>query len=206
MIKDLTIQFFVHPNRFVQSFLGKYSRLKEEKRQKFTEDFEIASLLRDSKGVKKNYRKLNGQHIPISIRVKYLEQLKYEKNKEELLLKYAELKSKYQGNLEVLLPYLKLVCELKEWDIAERLGQEILRINPSHPDGLEGLRQFNIARKDWVACIKQEKELLKKFSGSFQTNDLPKEHEFHLQEALRQDPNCLKNWSFSYLPSKKGWI
>ena len=29
------------------------------------------------------------------------------------------------------------------------------------------------------------------------------EHEEHLQKALRQDPKCLKNWSFRYLPQKR---
>ena len=28
-------------------------------------------------------------------------------------------------------------------------------------------------------------------------------HEEHIQKALRQDPKCLKNWSFRYLPQKR---
>jgi hypothetical protein len=64
---------------------------------------------------------------------------------------------------------LKLACEVSEWDLAERLSHEILRITPDHPDALEGLRQFYITRQDWVGCIGQERELLKKFSGSLIT-------------------------------------
>jgi hypothetical protein len=135
--------------------------------------------------------------------MQYLEQLRYENSAEELLLKYADLRAKYQGNLQVLLPYLKLSVELSEWDLVERLSHEILRITPGHPDALEGLRQFHIARQDWVACIEQERDLLKKYSGSLMTKDLAQEHEEHLQKALRQDPKSLKNWSFRYLPQKR---
>jgi len=83
------------------------------------------------------------------------------------------------------------------------LSHEILRITPGHPDALEGLRQFYIARQDWVACIEQERDLLKKYSGSLMTKDLELEHEEHLQKALRQDPKSLKNWSFRYLSQKR---
>ena len=196
-------QFISHPNRFVQSFLGKFSQYREEKKHQLTQNFEKASLLRDSKNVRKNFNKLNNRQIPLSIRVKYLEQLRYEKNASEILIKFSELSSKFQGDLEVLLPYLKLACEVREWDIAERLSREILRENPQHPDALEGLRQCHIAREDWVSCIEQERVLLIKYGGSLFTEDLANQHENHLQKAIFQDPHCLKNSSFSYLPKKR---
>ena len=46
-------QFISHPQRFVQSFLGKFSRYKDNKKQKITQNFEEASLLRDPKQVRK---------------------------------------------------------------------------------------------------------------------------------------------------------
>jgi len=196
-------QFISHPQRFVQSFLGKFSQYRDNKKLQLTQNFENAFLLRDPKQVRKNFNKLDNDKTPLSIRMQYLEQLRYENSAEELLLKYADLRAKYQGNLQVLLPYLKLSVELCEWDLVERLSHEILRITPGHPDALEGLRQFHIARQDWVACIEQERDLLKKYSGSLMTKDLAQEHEEHLQKALRQDPKCLKNWSFRYLPQKR---
>ena len=196
-------QFISHPQRFVQSFLGKYSQYKDNKKLQLTQKFEKASLMRDPKQVRKNFSKLDNDKTPLSIRMQYLEQLRYENSAEELLVKYADLRTKYQGNLQVLLPYLKLSFEISEWDLVERLSHEILRITPGHPDALEGLRQFHIARQDWVACIEQERDLLKKYSGSLMTKDLALEHEEHLQKALRQDPNCLKSWSFRYLPQKR---
>lgn len=196
-------QFISHPQRFVQSFLGKYSQYKDNKKLQLTQKFEKASLMRDPKQVRKNFSKLDNDKTPLSIRMQYLEQLRYENSAEELLVKYADLRAKYQGNLQVLLPYLKLSCEVSEWDLVERLSHEILRITPGHPDALEGLRQFHIARQNWVACIEQERDLLKKYSGSLMTKDLALEHEEHLQKALRQDPKCLKSWSFRYLPQKR---
>jgi hypothetical protein len=196
-------QFISHPQRFVQSFLGKFSQYRDNKKLQLTQNFENAFLLRDPKQVRKNFNKLDNDKTPLSIRMQYLEQLRYENSAEELLLKYADLRAKYQGNLQVLLPYLKLSVELCEWDLVERLSHEILRITPGHPDALEALRQFHIARQDWVACIEQERDLLKKYSGSLMTKDLAQEHEEHLQKALRQDPKSLKNWSFRYLPQKR---
>ena len=196
-------QFIAHPNRFVQIFLGRFSRYREEKKLELTKNFESASLLRDSKNVRKNFKKLNSKKLPLSVRVKYLEQLYYENSKEELLSKYEDLRTKFQGNLEVLLPYLQLACEVSDWDTTERLSHEILRIDNSHPDALKCLRKCHIFRKNWVSCIELERDLLKKFSGSLFANDLAKEHEDHLQKALRQDPNCLKNWSFSYLSKRR---
>ena len=199
-------QFFLHPNRFVQSFFGKFSRYKEEKTKQLTQDFEEASLLRDSKMLIKNYKKLDSKQIPLSIHVKYIWQLRYNSSKEELLMKFAELRAKYQGDLEVLLPYLKLVCEVSEWNVAERLCQEILLKNPAHPDAMEGLRKCYIAKQDWVSCIEQERELLEKFKCSLFTENLVIEHEDHIQKALIQDPNCLKNWSFGYFPKTRNKI
>jgi hypothetical protein len=196
-------QFISHPQRFVQSFLGKYSQYKDNKKLQLTQKFEKASLMRDPKQVRKNFSKLDNDKTPLSIRMQYLEQLRYENSAEELLVKYADLRAKYQGNLQVLLPYLKLCCEVCEWDLVERLSHEILRITPGHPDALEGLRQFHIARQNWVACIEQERDLLKKYSGSLMTKDLALEHDEHIQKALRQDPNCLKSWSFRYLAQKR---
>ena len=196
-------QFISHPQRFVQSFLGKFSRYKDNKKLQLTQNFENASLLRDPKQVRKNFSKLDNQETPLSIRVQYLELLRYEKNAEEMLNSFAELRNKYQGNLQVLLPYLKLACELSEWDLAERLSHEILRITPEHPDALAGLRQVHIVRQNWVACIEQEKELLNNYSGSLITYNVSKEHEDHIQKAIRQDPKFLKNWSFRYLSKKR---
>ena len=146
-------QFISHPQRFVQSFLGKFSRYKDNKKLQLTQNFEDASLLRDPKQLRKSFSKLDNQETPLSIRVLYLELLRYEKNAEEMLICFAELRNKFQGNLQVLLPYLKLACELSEWDLAERLSHEIIMINPGHPDALAGLRQVNIVRKNWGACI-----------------------------------------------------
>ena len=196
-------QFISHPQRFVQSFFGKFSRYKDNKKLQLTQDFEKASLLRDPKQVRKNFSKLDNQETPLSIRVQYLELLRYEKNAEEMLNSFAELRNKYQGNLQVLLPYLKLACELNEWDLAEKLSHEILRIYPGHPDALAGLRQVNIVRQNWVACIEQEKELLNNYSGSLITFNVSMEHEDHLKKAIRQDPKFLKNWSFRYLSKKR---
>ena len=195
--------FISHPQRFVQSFLGKFSQYKGNKQLLLTQKFENASLIRDLKQVHKNFSKMDNDKIPLSIRMQYLEQLRYENSAEELLVKYADLRAKYQGNLQVLLPYLKLSCEVREWDLVERLSHEILLITPGHPDALEGLRKFNITVQDWASCIEQERDLLKKYSDSFMTKDLALEHEKHLHNALRQDPNCLKNWSFRYLPQKR---
>lgn len=196
-------QFVSHPQRFVQSFIGKFSHYKDNKKLQITQDFENASLLRDPKQVRKSFSKLDNQETPLSIRVQYLELMRYEKNAEELLNSYAELRNKFQGNLQVLLPYLKLACELSELELAERLSHEILRITPGHPDALAGLRQVNIARENWVACVEQEKELLNNYSGSLITYNVSKEHEYHIQKAIRQDPKFLKNWSFRYLPQKR---
>ncbi len=196
-------QFISHPQRFVQSFLGKFSRYKDNKKLQLTQNFEDASLLRDPKQVRKNFSKLDNQETPLSIRVQYLELLRYEKNAEEMLNSFAELRNKYQGNLQVLLPYLKLACELSEWDLAERLSHEIIMINPGHPDALAGLRQVHIVRQNWVACIEQEKELLNNYSGSLITFNVSMEHEDHLKKAIRQDPKFLKNWSFRYLSQKR---
>ena len=196
-------QFISHPQRFVQSFLGKFSRYKDNKKLQLTQNFEDASLLRDPKQVRKSFSKLDNQETPLSIRVQYLELLRYEKNAEEMLNSFAELRNKYQGNLQVLLPYLKLACELSEWDLAERLSHEIIMINPGHPDALAGLRQVHIVRQNWVACIEQEKELLNNYSGSLITYNVSMEHEDHLKKAIRQDPKFLKNWSFRYLSQKR---
>jgi len=195
--------FISHPQRFIQSFLGKFSQYKDNKKLQLTLNFENASLMRDPKQVRKNFSKLDNEKTPLSIRIQYLEQLRYENSAEELLVKYADLRSKYQGNLQVLLPYLRLSWEVRDWDLVERLSHEILSIKPGHPDALEGLRQFHIARQDWVACIEQERDLLEKYSGSLMTKDLTLEHEEHLKKALQQDPKCLKNWSFRYLPQKR---
>ena len=81
-------QFISHPQRFVQSFLGKFSRYKDDKKQQITQNFEDASLLRDPKQVSKSYNKLLNQETPLSIRVQYIDQLRYEKSAEELLKKY----------------------------------------------------------------------------------------------------------------------
>ena len=196
-------QFISHPQRFVQSFLGKFSRYKDNKKLQLTQNFEDASLLRDPKQLRKSFSKLDNQETPLSIRVQYLELLRYEKNAEEMLNSFAELRNKYQGNLQVLLPYLKLACELSEWDLAERLSHEIIMINPGHPDALAGLRQVHIVRQNWVACIEQEKELLNNYSGSLITYNVSMEHEDHLKKAIRQDPKFLKNWSFRYLSQKR---
>ena len=196
-------QFISHPQRFVQSFLGKFSRYKDNKKLQLTQNFEDASLLRDPKQLRKSFSKLDNQETPLSIRVQYLELLRYEKNAEEMLNSFAELRNKYQGNLHVLLPYLKLACELSEWDLAERLSHEIIMINPGHPDALAGLRQVHIVRQNWVACIEQEKELLNNYSGSLITYNVSMEHEDHLKKAIRQDPKFLKNWSFRYLSQKR---
>ena len=196
-------QFISHPQRFVQSFLGKYSKYRVDKKEQITQNFKNAALLRDPKQMKKTFNKLANQETPLSIRVQYLEQLRYEKSAEELLNNYAELRTKFKGDLEILLPYLKLACELNEWDLAERLSHEILRINQGHPDALAGLRQVNIVRQNWVACIEQEKELLNNYSGSLITYNVSKEHEDHLKKAIRQDPKFLKNWSFRYLSQKR---
>ena len=196
-------QFFSHPNRFVQRLFFKFSRHKEEKKRQLKENFKFASLLRDSKQITKNYKKLDEKNIPLSIRVKYLGQLRYENNKEKLLIKFAGLRDEYQGNLEVLLPYLKLTCEVFEWDLAEKLSKEILLKYPSHPDALMALRNCYIVKKDWISCIMQEKCLLEKLGECFFTENLTFEHEFHLEKALLQDPNCLKNWSFGYLAQKR---
>ncbi len=196
-------QFISHPQRFVQSFLGKFSRYKDNKKLQLTQNFEDASLLRDPKQLRKSFSKLDNQETPLSIRIQYLELMRYEKNAEEMLNSFAELRNKYQGNLQVLLPYLKLACELSEWDLAERLSHEIIMINPGHPDALAGLRQVHIVRQNWVACIEQEKELLNNYSGSLITYNVSIEHEDHLKKAIRQDPKFLKNWSFRYLSQKR---
>ena len=196
-------QFISHPQRFVQSFLGKFSRYKDNKKLQLAQNFEDASLLRDPKQLRKSFSKLDNQETPLSIRVQYLELLRYEKNAEEMLNSFAELRNKYQENLQVLLPYLKLACELSEWDLAERLSHEIIMINPGHPDALAGLRQVHIVRQNWVACIEQEKELLNNYSGSLITFNVSMEHEDHLKKAISQDPKFLKNWSFRYLSQKR---
>lgn len=196
-------QFISHPQRFVQSFLGKFSRYKDNKKLQLTQNFEDASLLRDPKQVRKSFSKLDNQETPLSIRVRYLELLRYEKNAEEILNSFDELRNKYQGNLQVLLPYLKLACELCEWNLAERLSHEIIMINPGHPDALAGLRQVHIVRQNWVACVEQEKELLNNYSGSLITYNVSMEHEDHIKKAIRQDPKFLKNWSFRYLSQKR---
>ena len=160
-------QFISHPQRFVQSFLGKFSRYKDNKKLQLTQEFEEALLLRNPKQVRKNFSKLDNKETPLSIRVQYLELLRYEKNAEEMINSFTELRNKYQSNLQVLLPYLKLACELSDWDLAERLSHEILVINPGHPDALTGLRQVHIVRGNWVACIEQEKELKRKKAKEF---------------------------------------
>ena len=195
--------FISHPQRFVQSFLGKFSRYKNNKKLQLTQDFEQASLLRDPKQLRKNFSKLDNQETPLSVRVQFIELLRYENNAEEILNSFAELNNKFQANLQVLLPYLKLVCELKEFDIAERLSYEILRINPGHPDALLALRQVYIDKQNWVGCIEQEKELLKNYSGSLITYNVSMEHEDHIQKAIRQDPKFMKNWSYRYLSQKR---
>ena len=196
-------QFISHPQRFVQSFLGKFSRYKDNKKLQLTQNFEDASLLRDPKQLRKSFSKLDNHETPLSIRVQYLELMRYEKNAEEMLSSFAEMRNKYQGNLQVLLPYLKLACELNEWDLAERLSHEIIMINPGHPDALAGLRQVHLVRQNWLACIEQEKELLNNYSGSLITYNVSMEHEDHLKKAIRQDPKFLKNWSFRYLSQKR---
>ena len=40
-------QFISHPQRFVQSFLGKYSKFMVDKKQQITQNFKNAALLRD---------------------------------------------------------------------------------------------------------------------------------------------------------------
>ena len=192
-----------HPQRFVQNFLGKFSRYKNNKKIQLTQDFEKASLLRDPKQLRKHFSKLDNKETPLSVRVQYLELLRYEDNAEEMLNSFAELSNKFQGNLQVLLPYLNLVCELKEFDLAERLSHEILRINPGHPDALAGLRKVHIVKQNWVGCIEQEKELLKNYGGSLITYNVSKEHEDHIQKAIRQDPKFMKKWSFRYLSQKR---
>ena len=103
-------QFISHPQRFVQSFLGKFSRYKDNKKLQLTQEFEEALLLRNPKQVKKNFSKLDNKETPLSIRVQYLELLRYEKNAEEMINSFTKLRNKYQSNLQVLLPYLKLAC------------------------------------------------------------------------------------------------
>ena len=196
-------QFISHPQRFVQSFLGKFSRYKDNKKLQLTQNFEDASLLRDPKQLRKSFSKLDNQETPLSIRIQYLELMRYEKNAEEMLNNFAELRKNYQGNLQVLLPYLKLAYELSEWNLVERLSHEVIMINPGHPDALAGLRQVHIVRKNWVACIEQEKELLNNYSGSLITYTVSIEHEDHLKKAISQDPKFLKNWSFRYLSKKR---
>ena len=97
--------FVTHPERFVQNFLGKFNRYKDNKKQKLTQNFENASLMRDQKEVKKNFFKLDNEKTPLQLRMQYLEQLRYKESAEELLVKYADIRTKYQGNLNVLLPY-----------------------------------------------------------------------------------------------------
>ena len=50
-------QFISHPQRFVQSFLGKFSRYKNNKKLQLTQEFEEALLLRNPKQVRKNFSK-----------------------------------------------------------------------------------------------------------------------------------------------------
>ena len=60
-------QFISHPQRFVQSFLGKFSRYRENKKLQLTQNFETASLLRDQKQVRKNYNKLDKKELILSL-------------------------------------------------------------------------------------------------------------------------------------------
>ena len=89
-------QFISHPQRFVQSFLGKFSRYKDNKKLQLTQNFEDASLLRDPKQLRKSFSKLDNQETPLSIRIQYLELMRYEKNAEEMLKSFAELRKNYQ--------------------------------------------------------------------------------------------------------------
>ena len=66
-------QFISHPQRFVQSFFGKFSRYKDNKKLQLTQNFENASLLRDPKQLRKNFSKLDNQETPLLIRVQYLD-------------------------------------------------------------------------------------------------------------------------------------
>ena len=47
-------QFFLHPNRFVQRLFLKLSKYREQKQRELTQNFEVASLLRDSKQITKS--------------------------------------------------------------------------------------------------------------------------------------------------------
>ena len=153
-------QFISHPQRFVQSFLGKFSQYRDNKKLQLTQNFENASLLRDPKQVRKNFNKLDNDktHCPYACSILNSCVMKTVRKNCCLNMRIFVL------NIRVIYRFitvLKLSVELSEWDQVERLSHEILRITPGHPDALEGLRQFYIARQDWVACIEQERDLLK---------------------------------------------
>ncbi|GIT73188.1 MAG: hypothetical protein Ct9H300mP28_30020 [Pseudomonadota bacterium] len=59
-------QFISHPQRFVQSFFGKFSRYKDNKKLQLTK-FRKSIITRDPKQLRKNFSKLDNQETPLSI-------------------------------------------------------------------------------------------------------------------------------------------
>ncbi len=183
-------QFISHPQRFVQSFLGKFSRYKDNKKLQLTQNFEDASLLRDPKQVRKSFSKLDNQETPLSIRVQYLELMRYEKNAEEMLNSFADLRNKYlnPGHPDALAGLRQVHIVRQNWVACIEQEKELLNnysgslitfnVSMEHEDHLKkAIRQDPKFLKNWsfrYLSQKRDRKNDKPFEAIGEANQLQK--------------------------------
>ena len=196
-------QLLFHPDRLLQRIKYRWVHYQNGKREQKLRDYFEAGLRCDFKAMRTAFRRMErSDELPLHIRVHYLKKQRFKNSSASVMEGFHQLKEKFPGNLQVLLPYQKLALEIKEWSIAELLSQEILNLEKNHPDGLEGLRQIHLHRGEWEKCLQVEIKLLARFPQSVVAESLLARHETHVLKGMEQNPELLSQVNFNHIPGK----
>ncbi|MBF0349949.1 MAG: hypothetical protein HQM11_02905 [SAR324 cluster bacterium] len=191
-----------HPDRVVQRFKQRYQTFKSSRQDQLLDEYYDAFMRRDIEKVRQHYGSLKSmQYHPLRLRIHHLESKIFEMNNQQLMNAYYDLRQKFPGNLQVLIPYQKLAISLKEWALVERLSHEISDVVRFHPDSLNGFRLCAESRNDLEQCLHYEQQLLQRFKGSYFAEQILADHEKHLLRYLEQQPSRLKDLKLDYLPN-----
>ncbi len=192
----------LHPARWLQRAKHAYMNYRDTKHEDWNHEFREACLRRDVRAIRQVFGKLKRFGTPpLYLQVQQLQQLRYQYSGTKMLEEFSQLKQQFPNHLQVLLPYLQLALEVKDWGRAELLSHEILQLAPEHPEALDGLSLVYAHRQDWDQCIAQEKKLLTRYAQSMVAEQLLSQHEAHLLQRVEVKPQTFQKAELKYLPN-----
>ncbi len=193
-----------NPSSLIQRMKRSNAAKREKRKQQRLQEFYDGCVRKRLPDVEKAYSQLKFFEAPsLALKTQFLKQQKYQISTERLLEGFSQLNQKNPNQLQVLIPYLKVAVEVKQWGLSEKLAQDVLGLSPHHPEALEALRNVYLDQKNWKLCVEKEINLLSRYPNSLIAEKIIPEHEAHFLEALKQHPSIIETLNWKYIPNSK---